>query len=66
MNKTTAIKDFISSSNGWGDYWSMQADWTCYIDCLCRDGVITQRQADTWGNPTTPERFNSWNKRHFN
>lgn len=66
MSKTVAIANFISSSCGWGDYWSMQMDWECYKDGLCRDGMITQRQADSWGNPTTPEKFASWNRRHFN
>jgi hypothetical protein len=42
----------------------MQQDWEAFKDGLCRDGRITQRQADSWGNPCTPETFNRWQKRN--
>ena len=60
------VDDFISCapSGGWSDYWAMQQDWEAFKDGLCRDGRITQRQADSWGNPCTPETFNRWKKRN--
>lgn len=60
------VDDFISCapSGGWSDYWAMQQDWEAFKDGLCRDGRITQRQADSWGNPCTPETFNRWQKRN--
>ena len=60
------VDDFISCapSGGWSDYWAMQQDWEMFKDGLCRDGRITQRQADSWGNPCTPETFNRWQKRN--
>ena len=26
------------------DYCKVQFQWTCYIDALCKDGIITQQQ----------------------
>jgi len=26
------------------DYYKIQLEWSCFIDGLCRDGVITQAQ----------------------
>ena len=67
MTKQQAIKDFVSFAlpNGWGDYWAMQVDWSAFIDGLCKDGAITQRQFDRWGNPCTPESFDRWQRRQF-
>lgn len=28
------------------DYCKVQFEWTCYIDSLCKDGQITQKQYD--------------------
>ena len=69
MDETTfkqAVDSFIDSapSGGWGDYWEMQQDWAAYIDGLCRDGSITQRQYDNFSNPCTPETFDRWQKRN--
>jgi len=60
------VDDFISCapSGGWSDYWAMQQDWEAFKDGLCRDGVITQKQADSWSNPCTPETFARWQKRN--
>ena len=33
------------------DYWTGQEVWSAYTDGLCKDGVITQRQYDTWSTP---------------
>lgn len=67
MTQRDAVKMFVSSapSNGWGDYWSMQLDWSAFVDGLCRDGEITQRQFDNWGNPCSPETFGRWQRRMF-
>lgn len=67
MTFKQAVNDFISCApdGGWSDYWSMQQDWSFYVDGLCRDGVITRRQAeDVWTNPCTPETFDRWQKRN--
>ena len=39
----------------------MQQAWEAFKDGLTRDGEITQRQSDNWGNPCTPETFERWN-----
>lgn len=33
------------------DYWTAQLAWSAYVDGLCKDGVITQKQYDTWATP---------------
>ena len=60
------LESFIACApeGGWSDYWAMQQDWEAFKDGLCRDGSITQRQADSWGNPCTPETFDRWQKRN--
>ena len=65
MTIKQAIRDFISLGTKFSDYYEMQFAWECYKDSLNRDGVITDRQRDHWGNPCTPEGFDKWNKRHF-
>ena len=65
MTRKDAVKTFIASSSKWTDYWSMQLAWAGYVDGLCRDGDITPRQQATWGNPTTPEKFNRWNNKNY-
>ena len=35
------------------DYWTAQETWSCWVDGLCKDGQITQRQYDTWRTPFT-------------
>lgn len=69
MTRNDAIRAFISYTRidfgGFGDYWSMQAEWAAYVDSLERDGEITERQAFVWDNPTTPKGFRRWHLRHF-
>ena len=36
------------------DYWTGQLAWSTWIDGLCKDGVITQKQ---WNNWKTPFRY---------
>lgn len=33
------------------DYWTAQLAWSTYVDGLCKDGQITQRQYDNWSTP---------------
>lgn len=33
------------------DYWTAQEAWARYIDGLCKNGEITQKQYDTWETP---------------
>ncbi len=33
------------------DYWRGQEAWASYVDGLCKDGQITQKQYDTWATP---------------
>ena len=65
-NQSEAVKSFVSSSEkGFNDYYEMQQSWTFFTDGLCRDGQITLKQFENWGNPTTVEKFKSWHKRNF-
>lgn len=63
MTKRNAIKDFLSLHFPFNDYWCMQYAWNCFIDGLCKDKVITQKQFQNWGNPCTPETFKKFNKK---
>lgn len=33
------------------DYWIGQLCWSSYTDMLCKDGIITQKQYNTWSTP---------------
>ena len=33
------------------DYCTAQEAWAAYVDGLCKDGQITQKQYDTWLTP---------------
>ena len=35
------------------DYWTAQLAWSEYVDGLCKDGQITQKQYNTWETPFT-------------
>lgn len=56
-----AVNTFKSEYGRFNDYWEMQQAWEMFKDSLARDGEITQKQFDSWGNPCTPESFNRWN-----
>lgn len=34
-----------------GDTIAKREEWNNFTDMLCKDGMITQRQCDTWSNP---------------
>lgn len=56
-----AVNTFKSEYGRFNDYWEMQQAWEAFKDGLARDGEITQKQSDNWGNPCTPETFKKWN-----
>lgn len=33
------------------DYWEAQLAWSTYVDGLCKNGEITQKQYDNWQTP---------------
>lgn len=33
------------------DYWTAQLAWAGYVDSLCKEGRITERQYMTWETP---------------
>lgn len=33
------------------DYWTAFEAWSTYIDSLCKDRQITQKQCNTWSTP---------------
>jgi len=66
MRKQQALRNFIDMhEKPWGDYWTMQECWACYVDGLHRDGEITDKQAFEWPNPCTPETFDKWNTKWY-
>ncbi|MBO7731886.1 MAG: hypothetical protein J6S67_05020 [Methanobrevibacter sp.] len=62
MTFKQAKRDFINVSDSFNDYWEMQFAWSCYIDGLNRDGQITDKQLNNWGNPCTVRSFKRFNK----
>ncbi len=55
-----ALDMFTSEGKPWDDYWSMQQDWTVFVDSLEKDGDVDYEEARWWDNPCTPESFNEW------
>lgn len=53
MNKEQAQEYFerYYLEPGEYDYWTVQEMWSAYVDSLCKDGQITQKQYDTWITP---------------
>lgn len=53
MNYKKAVKEFEEYylSNGKYDYCTVQLMWTEYVDGLCKEGEITQKQFDNWTCP---------------
>lgn len=46
-----SFKEFFSDFLTSNDYPAKQFAWATFIDSLCKDGQISQKQFDTWGNP---------------
>lgn len=53
MTKEEAQKYFerYYLKEGEYDYWTVQEMWSAYVDGLCKEGEITQKQYDTWTTP---------------
>lgn len=55
MTKAQAVREFKVAYIGlWinhADYWTAQEAWSFYTDSLCKDGLITQKQWQTWSTP---------------
>ena len=64
MSYDQALDLFTSEGKPWNDYWSMQADWTAFVDSLEKDGEVDYEEACGWDNPCTPETFDEWIGRH--
>ena len=59
MTKAEAIKDFrmlYKYFGGFrrGDVIAKRTKWNDYTDQLCKDGLITQKQYENWGQPFQP------------
>lgn len=65
MNRNDAIQGFVFDNKPFTDYWSMQLAWTCHMDWLFSENMITERQRQNWGNPCTPETFERWCKKWY-
>lgn len=60
MSYQQALNEFTANGKPWGDYWSMQYDWTMFVDSLERDDLVDYEEARWWDNPCTPETFREW------
>lgn len=65
MNKNDAIQGFVNNNERFSDYWSMQLAWTCHMDWLFSEHMITERQRQNWSNPCTPETFKRWSNKWY-
>lgn len=55
MTYNSAVREFEHSNRNLYfervDYWTAQYAWSIFADNLCKVGVITQKQYDTWETP---------------
>ena len=55
MTKAEAIKQFKSLYKAWGcsddDVIAKRTYWNDYTDLLCKNGQITLKQYENWGQP---------------
>ena len=55
MTKAEALKQFkeLYKTMGYrkGDDIAKRTEWNDYTDGLCKDGLITQKQYENWGQP---------------
>ena len=55
MTKAEAVKMFRELYKRWGgrrnDPISKRTEWNDWTDSLCKDGLITQKQNENWGQP---------------
>lgn len=67
MDYKTAVREFEDAQRhmyfNHADFWKAQLAWSIFTDNLCKTGVITQRQYDTWlppfpqGKPLKPKAY---------
>ena len=60
MSYQQVLDEFTAGGKPWDDYWSMQYDWTAFVDGLERDDLVDYNEARWWDNPCTPETFREW------
>lgn len=57
MTYRDAVREFKRSHRYlWemgADYWTAQLEWAIYTDNLCKEGLITEKQWNTWQTPFT-------------
>tara|TARA_R100001443_G_scaffold107715_1_gene117707 strand:- start:1037 stop:1204 length:168 start_codon:yes stop_codon:yes gene_type:complete len=54
MTKAQALKDFrllFKTFGRKGDAIAKREDWNNYTDALCKEGSITLKQYENWGQP---------------
>ena len=55
MTKAEAVKMFRELYKRWGgrknDPISKREEWNNWTDSLCKDGLITEKQYENWGQP---------------
>jgi hypothetical protein len=53
MNKSQAVAEFRECIGSMyrGDKIAQREAWLNFVDSLCDDKLITQKQRDTWSNP---------------
>ena len=54
MTKAEALRDFRQLFNTFGkrgDATAKREDWNNYTDALCKEGLITLHQYETWDQP---------------
>ena len=51
--RTTILPDIKAryEQDGVPDYPARREAWNDWVDMLCSDGTVTQRQCDTWTHP---------------
>lgn len=57
MTYKEAVKQFRSENidlyERGVDYWTAHLAWSTFVDYLCKNGQITERQYNTWATPFT-------------
>lgn len=53
MKKNDALAQFKATYPNFkaalkADYIAVKTEWDCFTDMLCKDGVITEKQYNTW------------------
>ena len=54
MTKAEALRDFrilFKTFGKRGDAIAKREDWNNYTDALCKEGLITLKQYENWGQP---------------